>query len=85
MYVRTLNLLSGSIKKRLWWSMKGYFKVSKGNANSISPSWEFKKRLGRSRLSVVLSRRMGERIHNLPSDVLINDLGEVEEVMYQDV
>jgi hypothetical protein len=41
------------------------FKVSKGHAKSLSESCASKKRLGRSRLSHDLSKRMGLRTHNM--------------------
>jgi hypothetical protein len=40
MGLRTLNLPSGCLKKRLVKLMKRCFKVTKGHANSLSASWE---------------------------------------------
>jgi hypothetical protein len=42
-----------------------------------------KKRIGRSRLSDVLSRRMSPRTHNPPSGRLRNDFFEVDKEMFQ--
>jgi hypothetical protein len=62
------NLPSWHLKKRLVNSMKRCFKVSKGHATFFSTFWASKKRLGYSRLSDFLSRRMALRNHYLPSE-----------------
>jgi hypothetical protein len=61
------------------------FKVSKGHVKSCLASWNSKKELWWISLSDVLSRRMALRTHNLTSDVLINDIGEVDEAIFQAV
>jgi hypothetical protein len=65
--------------------MKRRFTVSKCHAKIFSASWSSKKRFGRSRLSYVLSRRMILSTHNLSSERLKNDFGEVDEEIFQGV
>jgi hypothetical protein len=64
MALRTLNLLSGRIKNRLWWSRWcAVSRSRKAMRTHLLPPGHQKKLLGRSRWSKWLSLR----IHNLPS------------------
>jgi hypothetical protein len=71
MDLRTYNLPSGRLKKRIWrsrWSVVS--KCPKTMWTHFLHHGHQKKRLGRSRLSDVLSIRMGMWTHNLPSERL---------------
>jgi hypothetical protein len=71
MDLRTHNLHSGSLKKRLFWSQ--WSDVSRCRkamwTHFLNPGIR-KNRTGRNRLSDVLSRRMAFANHNLPSERL---------------
>jgi hypothetical protein len=70
MALRIHNMPSENLKKRLWWSRWSGFKVPKAMRTHFLHSVHRYKRLGRSCLSDVLSRRMTLEIHNLPSERL---------------
>jgi hypothetical protein len=59
--------------------------VLKGQANSFSAAWAPKKRLGRIRLSDVLSRLIALTTQNDPLDVLKKEFGKFDELMFQGV
>jgi hypothetical protein len=73
MALRTQNLPSGRLKRRLWRSRWSDVSICR-NAMRIHflHSGHRIKRFGQSRLSDVLSRRMALRIHDLPSGRLNN-------------
>jgi hypothetical protein len=73
--LRTHNLLSGRIKKRLLWIRWGNItRCRKALRTHFLYPGHRKKRVGWSRLSDVLSRPMALTTHNLPSESLKNQL-----------
>jgi hypothetical protein len=67
---RTRYLPSGRLRNTLLKSMKQCFNVSKGHMNTFSASCASKNRLGWSRLSDVLYRRMTMKPDIVPSERL---------------
>jgi hypothetical protein len=67
MGMRTHYLPSGRLWIELWWTMKRYFKVSKGHTCTFSASCDSKKATCMKSLKWILFRRMALRIHNFPS------------------
>jgi hypothetical protein len=85
MALRTHNLPSGRLKKRLLWSRcSDFWRCRKAMQNHFLHPGHRKKRLERSRLNDVLSRRMDLGIHNLPSWNQKTS-GEFDEAMFQGV
>jgi hypothetical protein len=84
--LRKNNLPSGRLKKLIWWirwiDVSRWWKVVR---NHFLHPGHLTKRLGRSCSSNDLSRQMALRTHNLPSGLLKNDFGEVDEVIFQSV
>jgi hypothetical protein len=69
--LKTHNLPSGRLKKRLWWKDEAIFNVSKAFRNWFPASRASKIWLERSRFNDVLSRRIALITNNLPSGRLI--------------
>jgi hypothetical protein len=82
--LRTDNLPPGSLKVDFGVVVEAKSKVYKGHADYFSASWTLKKRLGQSRLSDVLSRRMALITYKLPPGC-IKKTGEFNEEMFQGV
>jgi hypothetical protein len=86
MALRTLNLSCRCLKKRIWWSRwSDVSRCQKDMQNNFLHPVNLKKRLGRSCLSDVLSRRMALRTHNLSSGSFKKLLWWSHEAMFQGV
>jgi hypothetical protein len=82
MALRTHNLPSGRLKKRLFWSrISDVSMCRKAMRNHFRHPAHRKKWLGRIRLN----RLMILRTRNLPSGCFKNDFGEVDKAMFQGV